>query len=158
MRNTVHAHSPGRAMNNPYLQVEPHALTGMWSMRAAQLMPDVDACGEEASSARDTAYMLLAGAMQMAHLDVLRGIGHSDERDHANESVRHRRVRFEVLRRAAFVALPGQPERWLEVAQSSGLADIQRALDSDAGLCEVLRHLQQVACIGGRWHAADAGG
>ena len=144
-------------MNNPYLQVEPHALAGICSMRAAQLMPDIDASGEQASIARDTAYMLLAGAMRVAHLDLPYGSGLADEDHQANESVRRRRVRFEVLRRAAFVAIPGQPERWLADAQSSGLADIQRALESDDGLCEVLRHLQQVACIGGRWHAAASG-
>jgi hypothetical protein len=144
-------------MNNPYLRVEPHVLAGIWSMRAAQLMPDIDASGAEASIARDTAYMLLAGAMRVAHLDIPYGSGLADEDHQANESVRRRRVRFEVLRRAAFVAIPVQPERWLADAQSSGLTDIQRALESDDGLCEVLRHLQQVACIGGRWHAAASG-
>jgi len=158
MRNTLHGHSPGRVMNNPYLQIEPHALAGIWSMRAAQLMPGVDASDEEGSIARDTAYMLLAGAMRLAELDVPYPFGRTSENWRVSDSVRRRQVRFEVLRRAAFVAIPEQPERWLADAQSSGLTDIQRALESDDALCEVLRHLQQVACIGGRWHAAAAGG
>ena len=153
MRNTLYGHSSGRVMDNPYLQLEPHALAGIWSLRAAQLMPDIDASGEEASTARDTACMLLAGAMRVADLDAPSLFDRPDEKGHAKDSMRRRRVRFEVLRRAAFVAISEQPERWL----ADGSADIQRALESDDGLCEVLRHLQQVACIGGRWHAAAAG-
>lgn len=126
-------------------------------MRAAELMPQVEEPGETASAARDTAYMLLAGAMRVARLEVRHAFEPPEFGDDAgDEAERERRVRFEVLKRAASLAIPDHPERWLMDAHANGLADLHRALESDDGLCEVLRHLQQIAWIGGRWHTSTA--
>lgn len=137
-------------MTNPYLSLEPRELAGVWGMRAAELLPaDEDSDATEGAN-RDTALMLLAGAMNVADREIQVSYGHcildADRRLH------QRRIRFEVLKRAAFLAIPEHPELWLLDAHSKGLTDIQHALDSDEGLCAVLRHLQEIARIGGRWH------
>jgi hypothetical protein len=142
---------------NQYLWIDPENLAGMWSMRAAELMPDIDACGEQVPLARDTAYMLLAGAVQVAPPDNPFAFVGLDASDSTHDGSRERRVRFEVLKRAAFVAIPEHPERWLMNPGPQGFTEIHKALGSDEGLCEVLRHLQQIACIGGRWHTINAG-
>ena len=143
-------------MNNPYLWLEPSDLAGIWGMRAAELMPQVQESDETASTARDTAYMLLAGAMRVARLEVRHAFEPLDSATESDDAQRERRVRFEVLKRAASLAIPDHPERWLMEAHANGLADLHRALESDDGLCEVLRHLQQIAWIGGRWHTSAA--
>jgi len=144
-------------VNNPYLWLEPSDLAGIWGMRAAELMPQVQEPSEASSTARDTAYMLLAGAMRVARLEVRRAFDADAKAEpEADEAVRERRVRFEVLKRAASLAIPDHPERWLMDAHANGLADVHRALESDDGLCEVLRHLQQIAWIGGRWHTSTS--
>ena len=142
-------------MNNPYLWLEPSDLAGIWGMRAAELMPQVQEPSETASAARDTAYMLLAGAMRVARLEV-RHAFEAEAESEPDDALRERRVRFEVLKRAASLAIPDHPERWLMDAHANGLADLHRALESDDGLCEVLRHLQQIAWIGGRWHTSTS--
>ena len=140
-------------MNNPYLCLEPKELAGVWGMRAAELMPQGDT---EDGASRDTAYMLLAGAMRVARADAQRAFQSDLHVDGpSGDSLRQRQIRFEVIKRAAYVAIPDHPERWLMEADVNGLANFQRAVESDDGLCEVLRHLQHIACIGGRWHAAS---
>ena len=141
-------------MANPYLEVKPEALAGIWGMRAAELMPTRGDLDDRAAASRDTAFMLLAGAMRVANDTVEHDYepGGTDQDAH----LRQRRVRFEVLKRATSLAIPEQPELWLLDAQAKGLADVQRALASDEGLCEALRYLQQVAWIGGRWHTSSA--
>ena len=141
-------------MNNPYLCLQPKELAGVWGMRAAELMPQGDT-DDGASVARDTAYMLLAGAMRVARADAQHALRDPRTDALATSALRQRQIRFEVIKRAAYVALPEHPERWLMEADATGLANFQRALESDDGLCEVLRHLQQIAFIGGRWHAAS---
>ena len=132
-------------MDNPYLELDAQELAGLWGMRAAELMPqgaDVDA---HANASRDTAYMMLAGAMRVAHLEMRPSFGR-------DSVAAQQRIRFEILKRAAHLAIPEHPERWLMDVQASGMGDLRRALDSDDGLCEALRHLQQIAWISGRWH------
>ena len=143
-------------MNNPYLWLEPSDLAAIWGMRAAEMMPQVHELGETASAARDTAYMLLAGAMRAVRLEVHRPFAPGEPKPEADDALRERRVRFEVLKRAASLAIPDHPERWLMDAHANGLADLHSALESDDGLCELLRHLQQIAWIGGRWHTSAA--
>lgn len=143
-------------MNNPYLWLEPSDLAGIWGMRAAELMPQVQELDETASTARDTAFMLLAGAMRVARLEVRHAFETAEAEPETDEALRERQVRFEVLKRAASLAIPDHPERWLMDAHTNGLADLHRALESDEGLCEVLRHLQQIAWIGGRWHTSTS--
>lgn len=141
-------------MTNPYLTLEPEELAGVWGMRAAELMPPEDDMDEQASAARDTAFMLLAGAMRVARAEIQQSSRRPDSEQDNDQ--REKRVRFEVLKRAASLAIPDHPDVWLLDAQANGLADLQRALDSDEGLCEVLRHLQQIAWIGGRWRTSNA--
>ena len=132
-------------MDNPYLELDPQELAGLWGMRAAELMPLGTDGDSRASAARDTAYMMLAGAMRVAHLEVRPSFGQ-------DSAAAQQRVRFEILKRAAHLAIPEHPERWLMDVQAGGVGDLRRALESDDGLCEALRHLQQIAWIGGRWH------
>lgn len=132
-------------MDNPYLELDAQELAGLWGMRAAELMPQGGDGDPRATASRDTAYMMLAGAMRVARLEVRHGVG----RDSA---ATQQRLRFEILKRAAHLAIPEHPERWLMDPQASGVGDLRHALDSDDGLCEALRHLQQIAWIGGRGH------
>lgn len=142
-------------MENPYLCLQPKELAGVWGMRAAELMPHGEP-DDGTSVTRDTAYMLLAGAMRVARADAQHALRDPQADTLATSALRQRQIRFEVIKRAAYVAIPDHPERWLMEADASGLANFQRALESDDGLCEVLRHLQQIAFIGGRWHASSS--
>src|SRR5689334_24963464 len=90
--------SGGPSMTNPYLSLEPRELAGVWGMRAAELLPaDEDSDATEGAN-RDTALMLLAGAMNVADREIQVSYGHcildADRRLH------QRRIRFEVLKRA----------------------------------------------------------
>ena len=141
-------------MTNPYLSLSPNAMAGVWGMRAAELMPPEDDTDEHASSSRDTALMLLAGAMHAAREDI-----QQSNQDFDQSNGQHQRlVRFEVLKRAAFLAIPEHPELWLKLwlldAHAKGLTDVDRALDSDEGLCELLRQLRQITWLRAGWHPA----
>jgi hypothetical protein len=136
-------------MTNPYLRLAPDALAGVWGMRAAELMPLDDEADEPVTSARDTAFMLLAGAMRVApdelpQCDWL--LAHANDESAA-------RIRLEVLKRAASLAIPEHPDLWLKFwlldLHAKGRIDVYRALESDEGLCELLRHLQHIVWVSG---------
>lgn len=136
-------------MTNPYLSLAPEALAGVWGMRAAELMPLEGDADEQASASRDTAFMLLAGAMRVVRDDIRESSRIGDRDNPPHERV----VRLEVLKRAASVAIPEHPELWLRLwlldAQERGTADVPLALESDEGLCELLRHLGNITWVGG---------
>lgn len=143
------------AMTNPYLSLAPEALAGVWGMRAAELMPLENDADEQASASRDTALMLLAGAMRVVRDDIEPSFRNCDQDDRQQERV----VRFEVLKRAASVAIPEHPDLWLRLwlldAHARGMVDVPHALESDEGLCELLRHLGHITWVGGGWHPAS---
>lgn len=97
----------------------------------------------------DTGHLLLTLAMQLhtAHQATrnpsgeLRGNGTLIDAYANRLELLYRNARHEVLRDAADAVLGGKAERWLKPGYYDG-SPIQRGVDSDAGLHEVLAELE----------------
>ena len=146
---------------NPYTELDLEALAEAFHRRAGELLKDgvQRSVAERAALARDTAYLLLAGAAVMdpgwaaaAAPEKTLQSEHAALPEAFGEWAAHlqRGVRFRVLVRAVNVAVPGNPALWLQRATLDGRALTDLAAESDAGLARVLAHLQGVAEASGR--------